>query len=190
MPSRLRNFAELRVLDLSYNKLQVLPNNFFTEDNKLEIFNLSNNYLHQVGSGAFNGLQHLMVLDLERNELKTIPEDVFLPLTNVISSQGEICLSRNRWKCGCTLWGFMAWFLDHQNTVSWNSTNDEETVCRTPEGLSNRRLHSLSLSELGNCFPTTSVANPTSTTQNDITTTLSITTENIYTRKNPGPLPF
>ncbi|XP_071814043.1 uncharacterized protein [Apostichopus japonicus] len=190
MPSRLRNFVQLRVLDLSYNKLQVLPNNFFTEDHKLEIFNLSNNYLNRVGNGAFNGLQHLRVLDLERNELRTIPEDVFLPLTNVISSQGEIYLSRNRWKCDCTLWGFMAWFLDHQNTVSWRSTNDEETVCRTPEGLSNRRLHSLSLSELGNCFPTTSVAIPTITTQNDITTTLSITTETVHTEEESWSTPL
>ncbi|XP_071814044.1 uncharacterized protein [Apostichopus japonicus] len=190
MPSRLRNFVELKVLDLSNNKLQVLPNNTFTEDHKLETLNLSNNYLNRVGNGAFNGLQHLKVLDLERNELNTIPEDVFLPLTNVISSQGEIYLSRNKWKCDCTLWGFMAWFLDHQNTVSWSSTNDEETVCRTPEGLSNRRLHSLSLSELGNCFPTTYVANPARTTQKAISMSLSVTTENVYTEEEAWSTPF
>lgn len=176
LPPRLRNFTELRVLDLSYNKIQVLPNDTFSPNHKLEVFNLSNNYLHIINSRAFAGLQHLRVLDLERNELKKIPGDVFLPLTNILSSgEGEIFLSRNRWQCDCGIVNFLGWFLDHQHTVSWGSRmSDEETVCRTPETLHSRRLDSLSPSDLGNCFEISTVRS-LETTRDETTTNMATT---------------
>jgi len=42
-----KGFSELRIVDFSYNKIRVLPDMFFTEDN-LEVLNMAHNELSRM----------------------------------------------------------------------------------------------------------------------------------------------
>ena len=60
---------ELRKLDLSFNKLQVIREQAFTFYPKLEILRLDNNNIINISSSAFDGLRKLRVLDISCNRI-------------------------------------------------------------------------------------------------------------------------
>lgn len=71
----LRKYPGIRVLDLSYNHIQSLP------------------------EGAFHSLTHLETLNLRGNELKTLHKDIFKGLIKLKS----LDLEENPWNCSCSL---------------------------------------------------------------------------------------
>lgn len=71
----LRKYPRIRVLDLSYNHIQSLP------------------------EGAFDSLTHLETLILRGNELKTLNKDIFKGLIKLKS----LYLEENPWNCSCLL---------------------------------------------------------------------------------------
>lgn len=58
-------------LNLSYNQLEILPNDMLNETKKLLELHLQNNRLYQLPSALFRDLPDLMVLDLSSNQLSS-----------------------------------------------------------------------------------------------------------------------
>ena len=73
----LRQKASLELLDLTRNKLAVLPKEAFSALIKLQTLNLSLNNISAINGGAFIGLNKLKTLDLTFNMMSTIDGDTF-----------------------------------------------------------------------------------------------------------------
>lgn len=67
----------LRTLDLSGNQIPVMPNNGFSLLKFLEQLFISSNNINIVGEGALNGLERLQLLDMSRNKIVQLPENLF-----------------------------------------------------------------------------------------------------------------
>ena len=82
--SKLASLKNLRVLDLSHNKLNLAPD--FSQMTELRSLNLSQNRLTQWPAGVGN-LPHLTHLDLRANRLVTVPDAYFqLPASRLSST--------------------------------------------------------------------------------------------------------
>jgi adenylate cyclase len=69
-------FAELRVLNLSFNEIQELPPPFFGNLTKLEELYLSGNSLSTIPTEDLHRLTRLQVLFLNGNKLQTLPQEL------------------------------------------------------------------------------------------------------------------
>jgi len=69
-------FAELRVLNLSFNEIQELPPSFFRSLTKLEELYLSGNSLSTIPTEDLHRLTRLQVLFLNGNKLQTLPQEL------------------------------------------------------------------------------------------------------------------
>lgn len=73
----------------------------FTSVPKLKHLNVSGTGLRSIESGAFNGLNHLVEIDLSRNSISTVNGEIFLDIVQRAGAQ--IDLSVNPWQCTCFL---------------------------------------------------------------------------------------
>ncbi|XP_031335248.1 vasorin-like isoform X2 [Photinus pyralis] len=74
----------LRFLNLSFNKIAYLFQDFFINTPNLSVLDLSHNEIvYLSNANVFRGLGNLTVLKLSFNKLSTLPEDVFRPLKNL-----------------------------------------------------------------------------------------------------------
>lgn len=69
-----KGFTELRLVDFSYNKIRVLPDMFFTEDN-LEVLNMAHNELSRIPILSFAAHSAGIVcdMDLSYNTITALP---------------------------------------------------------------------------------------------------------------------
>lgn len=69
-----KGFTELRLVDFSYNKIRVLPDMLFTEDN-LEVLNMAHNELSRMPISSFAAHSAGIVcdMDLSYNTITTLP---------------------------------------------------------------------------------------------------------------------
>uniref|UniRef100_A0A8D9ETU7 Protein toll n=1 Tax=Cacopsylla melanoneura TaxID=428564 RepID=A0A8D9ETU7_9HEMI len=74
----------LRTLDLSGNQIPVMPSNGFSLLKFLEQLYISSNNINIVGEGALNGLDKLQVLDMSRNKIVQLPENLFRNCSSTI----------------------------------------------------------------------------------------------------------
>jgi Leucine-rich repeat (LRR) protein len=74
----------LRTLDLSGNKISVMPSNGFSLLKFLEQLFISSNNINIVGEGALNGLESLQVLDMSKNKIVQLPENLFKSCSKTI----------------------------------------------------------------------------------------------------------
>ncbi|XP_018027007.1 leucine-rich repeat-containing G-protein coupled receptor 5A-like isoform X2 [Hyalella azteca] len=72
--------VELRLLDLSHNRINSLGENQFLGQKNLQDLLLQQNRITVLQDGAFNGLLHLQTLNLEFNQIAAIGPKAFLPL--------------------------------------------------------------------------------------------------------------
>lgn len=75
IPVELFNIKSLTVLDLSHNNLTVIPK-CLENCHSLTVLNLSHNHLRTINEQLFIQLTELVHLDLSDNELKTIPPQI------------------------------------------------------------------------------------------------------------------
>lgn len=94
---------KLRMLNLSHNELQTLDDDMFCISQynpDLQII-LSNNNISKIRPGAFPNI-HSELIDLRNNSLKTVDEEVFMPIViNNIDNSISIFLTGNPIVCDC-----------------------------------------------------------------------------------------
>jgi hypothetical protein len=142
----------LRKIDLSQNKLQVIPpdifsNNFFLErvsfrENPLmyvadsqpvlastfvRYLDLSYCSLTSINTHTFSQLPSLQILYLNSNRLREIHQDVLDPLTELI----VLDLRNNRWECDCGLVEVLNWLSERRKS---RGLEGEHTPVRCVEG--------------------------------------------------------
>ncbi|XP_026476085.1 toll-like receptor 7 [Ctenocephalides felis] len=78
--------TSLRILNLSFNKLESLPNLLLFNSREIREIHLQNNLLFELPKGLFYRLEQLLVLDLSSNQLSShhIDENIFTGLIRLI----------------------------------------------------------------------------------------------------------
>ncbi|XP_078415476.1 toll-like receptor 8 [Cetorhinus maximus] len=91
--SLFKNLTNLKYLDLSYNKLQLIPHDIYENlPSNLSYLSLSNNYLNMVNWDKLQLLKNLLTLDLSNNKLTIAPDRLY----NSTKSLQKLLLRRNR----------------------------------------------------------------------------------------------
>ncbi|KAF2359436.1 Leucine-rich repeat [Trinorchestia longiramus] len=80
---RLALCVELRLLDLSHNRISALSGNQFVSQQNLQDLLLQQNRITVLEDEVFNGLTGLQTLNLEFNQITTIGPKTFLPLLHL-----------------------------------------------------------------------------------------------------------
>ena len=112
-----RNLTELISLDLSENRITMLPSNLFKNLNHLKYLDLSRNILSE-WKGDLNA-KCFRKLDLRRNKLEFLPlslrefldNSATLPTTNACNASEKVAvlLSGNSLRCNCDNRPFLRW---------------------------------------------------------------------------------
>ncbi|CAN7989111.1 unnamed protein product [Ixodes hexagonus] len=88
----LLKYPSLRSLDLSFNKITVVPVGVFTNSSRLVQLSLNSNKVSSIEKGSLDNLTSLETLRLNKNHLVTIPKDLFLKL----QALKQLELNKNR----------------------------------------------------------------------------------------------
>ncbi|XP_029309264.1 carboxypeptidase N subunit 2 [Cottoperca gobio] len=88
----LLNLHNLRVLDLSQNKLEDVKRETFSGPAGLEILKMNNNLISNLTSDTFHNISQLIELHLEGNKISELVEHIFCVLTNlkVLNLRGNL----------------------------------------------------------------------------------------------------
>ncbi|XP_048881792.1 trophoblast glycoprotein-like [Brienomyrus brachyistius] len=121
--------GSLLTLDLSGNRLVLLPSSIFGHVPNLRRLVLANNSLVTVHNGSFSGLERLELLDLTHNSLKTFGEDALGEFEQL--SGALLLLGDNPYACTCGVEDFAAWL----NSSRAHMTDAERLVCTSPAAL-------------------------------------------------------
>ncbi|XP_072767715.1 uncharacterized protein Atk isoform X2 [Anoplolepis gracilipes] len=92
LPGSLHGLTVLRVLDLSFNKLNILSPETLSSLSSLLELKLVRNRIRELREGAFDGLPRLSLIDLEDNDLRVIERNAIRALPELQA----IRLGRNR----------------------------------------------------------------------------------------------
>lgn len=82
--SIVREAKELRMLNLSSNRISTIQNDTFNQFPALERLKLGDNFLTAVRSHYFNGLKELSVVDLSSNLIDVVDENSFASLESLL----------------------------------------------------------------------------------------------------------
>ncbi|XP_032682924.1 protein artichoke [Odontomachus brunneus] len=80
LPGSLHGLTALRVLDLSFNKLNILSPETLSSLSSLLELKLVRNRIRELREGAFDGLPQLSLIDLENNDLRVIERNAIRAL--------------------------------------------------------------------------------------------------------------
>ncbi|XP_061676699.1 trophoblast glycoprotein-like [Syngnathoides biaculeatus] len=133
-------------LDLSGNRLALLPLGMFSHLLSLQQLFLGNNSLVAVYGGTFSGMNNLEVLDLTHNAFRTFETDQLKELDKL--GNIRILLGNNPYSCSCEIQSFVAWLNNSRVQVDVDSVR-----CASPKHLTDARLRGLGFRALGCIVP-------------------------------------
>ncbi|KAJ8025760.1 Slit-like 2 protein [Holothuria leucospilota] len=108
IPSGLERLKSLDTLDLSRNRISILPENAFANMSSLSTLLLNANQIGCIPPGTFTGLHQLRILSLYDNNISTIPEGSFSDM----GSLTHIALGLNPLYCDCQMQWLSEWVKD------------------------------------------------------------------------------
>ncbi|XP_023933814.2 protein artichoke [Bicyclus anynana] len=108
------DLSNLKLLDLSYNKLQNIINEHFIHLKELTVLNLAYNNIKYLSATSFNNLNKIIEIDLEHNKLQTIPMEL---LTSIENHVQEISIKDNVIICRCQKNNTWTWIQDHPKII-------------------------------------------------------------------------
>lgn len=92
LPGSLHGLMALEILDLSFNKLNILSPETLSSLSSLLELRLVRNRIRELREGAFDGLPRLSIIDLENNDLRVIERNAIRRLSELQA----IRLGKNR----------------------------------------------------------------------------------------------
>lgn len=130
--------VKLKMLNLQYNKIKRIENNFLTLMPELEILNISSNALEFIGDEVFEDLHAMETIDLSNNNLRLLHgndkasknnlQHLFLHNNNLtflsteflakLNNVKNVTLANNSWQCPCM-----------ENIDEWMKKNQINDVC-------------------------------------------------------------
>ncbi|CAG00030.1 unnamed protein product, partial [Tetraodon nigroviridis] len=133
-------------LDLSGNRLALLPPGMFSHLPNLRQLFLANNSLVAIYGGTFSGVSHLQMLDLTGNAFTAFRTDALQELERLGSVQ--VLLGQNPYACSCEIRNFVVWLNESRAQVDVDALR-----CASPKELSNSRLWGISTLAVGCAVP-------------------------------------
>ncbi|OWF41429.1 toll-like receptor 4 [Mizuhopecten yessoensis] len=122
-----RHLTHLKVLDLSWNRIQAVPNLLLKNQNELQILNISNNELHtfDLELKHMTNLQHL---NISHNQLYKLSKYDRVQIDSLKRSNLTVNLYGNQLQCSCETLDFLKWLDD--NKAMFNNFRNYD--CRFP----------------------------------------------------------
>lgn len=133
-------------LDLTGNRLTLLPPGMFSHLPGLQRLLLANNSLVAIYGGTFSGAIGLQMLDLTGNAFTTFRTDALQELDRLGNVQ--ILLGDNPYACTCQIQNFVAWLNESRAQVDVDALR-----CASPKELINTQLWGISVPALGCAVP-------------------------------------
>ncbi|XP_036414332.1 trophoblast glycoprotein-like [Colossoma macropomum] len=121
--------SSLLELDLSGNRLVLLPPGSFSPLPSLRRLSLANNSLVAVYSGTFSGLERLKELDLRSNAFQAVSSEALRELEKL--GQARLLLGQNPYSCSCEAQEFSRWI----NSSSSQVGDADKLLCGSPADL-------------------------------------------------------
>uniref|UniRef100_A0A3B4DDX3 LRRCT domain-containing protein n=1 Tax=Pygocentrus nattereri TaxID=42514 RepID=A0A3B4DDX3_PYGNA len=121
--------SSLLELDLSGNRLVLLPPGSFSPLPSLRDLSLANNSLVAVYSGTFSGLERLRDLDLRFNAFRAVSSEALRELEKL--GQARVLLGQNPYSCSCEAQEFSRWI----NSSSSQVGDADKLLCGSPDEL-------------------------------------------------------
>jgi len=96
IPIEIFNLENLKLIDLSNNNIQVLPDYFMQIDSVLKLINFAGNNLTTIPSSLFE-LSNVEVINLNNNDISSLPNEVCAmnPNIEISLTQNSLCLQEN-----------------------------------------------------------------------------------------------
>ena len=129
----LKYLVNLKTLQLSRNKIEILPVNFFNSQSHLISLDLKDNSIKSWDSKLFYPLKRIAHLSLAHNKIQVITNESIQNWKNL----KEINLEGNPFNCGCDLLWFLQWI--RQTSIEISFLNDTY-FCGSPEAYRNTKL--------------------------------------------------
>ena len=108
-PGTFHGNDRLQTLSLAHNQISALHPFQFPPLKYLKTIDFSHNLISSIDRKAFIRLgKSVESMSIDHNELRTLREDVFLPVTNLKSLQLHV----NPWLCDCRLKSFRDWVVE------------------------------------------------------------------------------
>lgn len=133
-------------LDLTGNRLALLPPGMFSHLPGLQQLFLADNSLVAIYGGTFSGASRLQVLDLTGNAFTTFRTDALQELEGL--GNIRILLGDNPYACTCQIRSFVAWLNESRAQVDVDALR-----CASPKELRNVQLWGISVPALGCAVP-------------------------------------
>ena len=137
----LKYLVNLKTLQLSRNKIETLPANFFNSQSHLISLDLNDNNIKSWDSDLFYPLKRLSKLSLAHNKIQLITNES-IQNWKILK---EINLEGNPFNCGCDLLWFLQWI--RQTSIEINFLNDTY-FCGSPEAYRNMKLLDVNMQTL------------------------------------------
>lgn len=176
----LASFRNLHELDISNNKLKVVPQVLW-EARGLVRLNLAGNPMGPLRWEHFENLTELQDLDISNLSLQSLPDN----MTHLFPHMKKLTVAENPFNCLCKLAWFPSWLRNKQILLG----RTEETRCHFPPRNAGKVLERLGHHEFGCPAKTTISPAKTTTLSPPLITTLQSTTHAIPPLKASGDPP-
>ncbi|XP_061174733.1 toll-like receptor 4 [Saccostrea echinata] len=114
-----KNLVNLLELDLSDNRIQLLPEKIFKNLRRLQKLNLSSNFLTE-WNVKMNNMWNLNTIDISLNKIRQLSHDATISLSGISKKNKhfKISLAENPFVCSCDSRHFLQWSSKNREHIS------------------------------------------------------------------------
>ncbi|CAG2235660.1 unnamed protein product [Mytilus edulis] len=108
---------QLKILNISSNRITTLPNNFFAHVLNIKTLDISHNLLTD-WNVTISHLWNLNVLDLSYNQITFLSDKAMQKLDKITSQSIEINMMHNPFECSCDSLSFLLWYKKNRKRMA------------------------------------------------------------------------